>query len=117
MAALAITVASEVKIGQALRNDLMAEGYATLGKIRRLAREFTGARDAYTRAWAFRQDGTSDPLVDARLMREEAAWFMDLGDLDEAEALLRNARKEYQGINDTHREGRTLLELGTLWTY
>jgi tetratricopeptide (TPR) repeat protein len=111
---LALAVAAEVKTAPALRNDLMATGYAALGNARRLARDFAGARDAYTKAWAYREEGTADPLVDARILQQEAAWFIDLGELEAAEVLLQNALKEYRLIKDTHREGRTLLKLGAV---
>jgi tetratricopeptide (TPR) repeat protein len=112
--ALALAVAAEIKTAATLRNDLMATGYAVLGNARRLARDFAGARDAYTKAWAYREEGTADPLVDARIMQQEAAWFVDLGEFEAAEVLLQNALKEYRLIKDTHREGRTLLKLAAL---
>lgn len=113
-ASLAIAVAAELKTAPALRNDLMATGYAALGNARRLALDFPGARDAFTKAWAYREEGTADPLVDAGIMQQEAAWFTDLGEFPAAEVLLQNALKEYRRVKDTHREGRTLLKIGAV---
>jgi tetratricopeptide (TPR) repeat protein len=113
-ASLAIAVAAELKTAPALRNDLMATGYAALGNARRLAQDFPGARDAFTKAWAYREEGTADPLVDAGIMQQEASWFVDLGEFEAAEVLLQNALKEYRRVKDTHREGRTLLKIGAV---
>ena len=114
VASLAIAVAAEIKTAPALRNDLMATGYAALGNARRQAFDFVGARDAFTKAWAYREEGTADPLVDAGIMQQEASWFVDLGEFEAAEVLLQDALKEYRRVKDTHREGRTLLKLGAV---
>jgi tetratricopeptide (TPR) repeat protein len=117
IAKLALSVATETKIPETLRNDLMAAGYAILGNARRLAADFIGARDAYTRAWAHRESGSSDPMVDARIYQYEASWFIDQGQFEAADVLLQRALKEYRLIQDTHREGRTLLSLGVAKMY
>ncbi len=114
---LAITVAAEIKTSPSLRNDFMAIGYAVLGNARRLALDFPDARDAYTKAWAYREEGTNDPLVDARIFQYEASWFIDQGQFEAAEVLLQQALKEYRLIKDTHREGRTLLKMGVAKMY
>ena len=88
-----------------------------LGNARRLAIDFSGARDAFTKAWAYREEGTSDPMVDARIYQYEASLFIDLGQFEAAEMLLEHALKEYRLIKDTHREGRTLLKLGLAKMY
>jgi len=112
MARLAIAVAEALKTSPSLINDCIATGYAVLGNSRRLAADFVGAREAYTRAWAHREQGTSDPLVDARILQFEASWFIDLGRFEDAEVLLSQALKEYRLVKDAHREGRTLLKMG-----
>jgi tetratricopeptide (TPR) repeat protein len=115
IALLALTLAPRIKlVTDRFREDLVAGAYGVLGNARRLKADYAAAQAAYTAAWQQVESGSGDPMVAARLQQYEASWFLDLGKYEEAEQLLELALQAYRAINDEHREGRTVLKLGTV---
>jgi tetratricopeptide (TPR) repeat protein len=117
VANLAIVVAHTLKVPNDLRNDYLASATAMMGNASRLSANFTAAEMAFAAAWALREDGTADPLVDALIYRYEGAYLSDLGRYDDADHALNNALVEYRHIGDDHLQGRTLLSLAAVASY
>jgi tetratricopeptide (TPR) repeat protein len=114
---LAIVVARTLAVPDNLRKDYIATATAMVGNAARLSADFTGAEIAFAAAWALREEGTADPLVDALIYRYEGAYLSDLGRYEEADKALNNALVEYEHIGDTHLQGRTLLSLAAVAGY
>jgi len=108
-AQLAIGVASHLRVPDDLRNDYLSSAHAALGNALRIAANFVGAEMAFNTAWALRDEGTADPLVDALIYRYEGSFYAELGRYDEAERSFQNAIIEYAHAGDEHLQGRTLL--------
>jgi tetratricopeptide (TPR) repeat protein len=114
---LAGVVARTLNVPSDLRNDYLATAAALMGNAARLSADFDGAEIAFAAAWALREEGTSDPLVDALIYRYEGAYYSDLGRYDEADHALNNALIEYAHAGDEHLQGRTLLSLAAVASY
>lgn len=61
-------------------NDFRAGALAALGNAKRLASDFSGAGEAFREARSALQEGTGDPLEEARLISLEASLLNDLGE-------------------------------------
>lgn len=115
IAELALSLAPRIKlIPDRLRADLAAGAYGVLGNACRLKADYAGAQAAYAEGWKRIESGSGDPMATARLQQYEASWFLDLGKYEEAEHLLELALRAYRSVNDEHREGRTVLQIGTV---
>ncbi len=117
VASLAIAVARHLKVPRDLQNDYLATASATMGNALRISAEFMGAEMAFNAAWELREEGTSDPLVDALIYRYEGLWYSELGRYAEAERSFDNAMVEYAHAGDEHMQGRTLLLMASSALY
>ena len=93
-----------------LRADFRARALGALGNAKRLAGDFDGAKAALRGAWERLQDGTGDPLEEARLISLEASLLCDLGQLEESAAILNDALAIYERMQDSDRQARTLIK-------
>lgn len=90
--------------------DFRAGGLAALGNAKRLGSDFAGAEIAFRHAHEELAHGTGDPLEEAHLLSLQASWQKDLGSFERAVEILDRAAEIYRGLNDSHLEGRILLQ-------
>jgi tetratricopeptide (TPR) repeat protein len=86
--------------GPELQNDLRAEAWAVLGNCRRIVADWQGAANALSTARSLLDNGTADPLAEARLLSIEASLAVDTGRIDRASHLLDRARRIYAEVED-----------------
>jgi tetratricopeptide (TPR) repeat protein len=117
---LAILVAERLDpalIGDKLVADLQAAAWGALGNAKRIASDFEGARRAFNEAWRILENGTGDPIEEARLLSLEASYIKDIGEFETAESALEEAFQLYQKAGDTHGQGRILFQMGDVIGY
>ncbi|MFY9825413.1 MAG: hypothetical protein WAM82_28820 [Thermoanaerobaculia bacterium] len=117
---LAITVAGlldPAALGGKLVADLLANAWAALGNVNRIASDFDGACRAFNEAWRFAAEGTGDPLVAAHIIGLEASYIKDIGEFETAESSLEEALEIYRKAGDSQMQGRTLLQMGDVIGY
>ena len=115
LAELGILVADHLDTryyGSAVVHDMKSRAWAYLGNARRLASDFTGAEQALTFAEALAEDGSADPLEEARLLDLKALLLGDQGWFEEAAEMLDTVVEIYEDVKDLHRKGRTLISKG-----
>lgn len=113
LAHLALSVIESMETGG--RSPALADGRSRalglLGNAKRLAADFQGSEQAFRDAHAALSEGTRDPREEANLLCLQASLWRDLGEFDEAVAILDQAIAIYRGLGEPHLEGRALLKL------
>ncbi|MBV8201912.1 MAG: hypothetical protein JOZ15_14935 [Acidobacteria bacterium] len=115
LAQLGILVADHLDTrhyGSAVVHDMKARAWAYLGNARRLGADFTGAEQALAFAEALSEDGSADPLEEARLLDLKALLLSDQGWFEEAAELLDTVIEIYEDVQDLHRKGRAQISKG-----
>jgi len=115
VAELAVEVSdclSTAHYGVCVVQDLKARAWAYLGNARRLGGDLAGADQALCYADALAEDGSADPLEEARILDLKAFLLADLGWLEGAAELLDLSIEIYGDIRDTHRRSRALIFQG-----
>lgn len=115
LAKLGILVADHLDTrhyGSAVVHDLKARAWAYLGNARRLASDFAGAEQALSFADSLAEDGSADPLEEARLLDLKALLLSDQGWFEEAAELLDTVVEIYEDVKDLHGKGRALISKG-----
>ncbi len=120
IAELALTVVEVLdpsRHGAARIADFRAGALAALGNAKRLSSDFEGARNALRLAREELRQGTGDPLEEAHVLSLQASWHKDLGEFEKAVRVLDRAAEIYRNVNDTHLEGRTLIQQADIFGY
>lgn len=115
LAELGIVVADHLDTryyGSAVVHDMKSRAWAYLGNARRLASDFAGAEQALRFAESLAEDGSADPLEEARLLDLKALLLGDQGWFEEAAEMLDTVVEIYEDVKDLHRKGRTLISKG-----
>jgi tetratricopeptide (TPR) repeat protein len=115
LADLAILVADQLAAScysSALVHDTKARAWAYLGNARRISSDLVGAEDALSFAESLAEEGSADPLEEARLLELRAALLNDQGWFEEAAELFDAVIGIYDEVKDPHRKGRALLAMG-----
>ncbi|HEY6321041.1 MAG TPA: hypothetical protein VJA16_05755 [Thermoanaerobaculia bacterium] len=115
LAELGILVADHLDsryYGSAVVHDMKSRAWAYLGNARRLASDFAGAEQALRLAESLAEDGSADPLEEARLLDLKALLLGDQGWFEEAAEMLDTVVEIYEDVKDLHRKGRTLISKG-----
>ena len=115
LAELGILVADHLDTryyGSAVVHDMKSRAWAYLGNARRLASDFAGAEQALRFAESLAEDGSADPLEEARLLDLKALLLGDQGWFEEAAEMLDTVVEIYEDVKDLHRKGRTLIGKG-----
>lgn len=94
--------------------DLRIRALAYIGNARRVRSDLAGAEKAFDAAHAHLQRGTKDPLDLAILLDLEASLRRDQRRVEEAADLLRQAGEIFLETGDSHRAGRSLVNLSTV---
>ncbi len=114
-AGLGIAVADHLDVryyGSAVVHDMMARAWAYLGNARRLGADLAGAEQALAFAESLAEDGSADPLEEARLLDLKASLLCDQGWFEEAADLLETVIEIYDDIKDLHRKGCAVIRRG-----
>ena len=120
LADLAVQVGDRLDIllyGRSVVQDFRARAWAYLGNARRLGSDLKGAEEALSLAEYFSEEGSADPLEEARVLDLKASLLGDQGHLEEAAGLLDVVIDIYEDIRDTHRQGRALISKGLFLAY
>jgi tetratricopeptide (TPR) repeat protein len=120
LAELGILVADLLDVrhyGSPVVHDLKARAWAYLGNARRIRSDFAGAEQAQAFAEALSEDGSADPLEEARLLDLKASLLADQGWFEEAAELLDAVIEIYHDVKDLHRKGRALVGSGVYAGY
>jgi tetratricopeptide (TPR) repeat protein len=116
-AELAIETAWNLEGGRystAMISDLLARGWAHLANARRMGSDLVRAEETMLMAYFFIEQGTGDPLVHAEVLSLEASLRRDQRLFTEALRLLAGAVKIYSSSEESHLQGRTLLQVGMI---
>lgn len=103
--------------GHAVVQDLRARAWAYLGNARRIGSDLTGAEQALARAEALSEEGSADPLEEARLLDLRASLLSDQGWFEKAAEILDVVIDIYEEVRDPHRKGRALISQGLFLSY
>jgi len=79
-----------------LRHDLLGEVLRVIGNCRRLTGDWPGSAAALDAARSHLEEGTGEPVRQARLLSIQASLASDTGNLEEARALLARAAVIYR---------------------
>lgn len=115
LAELAVEVSDCLPVeryGVSVVQDLKARAWAYLGNARRLGGDLAGADQALSHAESLADDGSADPLEEARILELRAALLADQGWLEEAAEMLDLAVEIYSEVKDPHRSGRSMIGRG-----
>jgi tetratricopeptide (TPR) repeat protein len=120
LAGLAVQIAESLdsaSYGRSVVQDLRTRAWSHLGNARRLASDFLGAEQALTIAESHLEDGSADPLEEARLLDFKASLLSDRGRFEEAAELIDAVIEIYAEIRDSHRQGRARISKGVFLGY
>lgn len=119
IAELAIRLADGLDTGHygAVAQDLKARAWAYLGNARRISSDLTGAEQALAHAEALLEEGSADPLEEARVLDLQASLLSDQGRFEHAAELLDVVVDIYEEIRDPHRKGRALISQALFLSY
>jgi tetratricopeptide (TPR) repeat protein len=97
--------------------DLQARAWAYLGNARRIAFDLEGAEAALARAERLVEEGSADPLEEARILDLRASLLSDQGRFEQAAELLEVVIDIYGDLGETHRKGRAMISKGVFLGY
>jgi tetratricopeptide (TPR) repeat protein len=97
--------------------DLRARAWAHLGNARRIGSDLNGAEQALRRAEALLDEGSADPLEEARVLDFRVSLLSDQGWFEQAADLLDAVIAIYEDVQDQHRKGRALISQGLVLSY
>ncbi|HEX7181377.1 MAG TPA: hypothetical protein VF756_06010 [Thermoanaerobaculia bacterium] len=120
LAALAVEAAGcldPASYGRSVVQDLRARAWAYLGNARRIASDLPGADQALSFAESLLQEGSADPLEEARLLDLRASLLSDQGWFEQAAELLDSVIAIYEDLRDPQRQGRALIGQGLFLSY
>ncbi len=103
--------------GASLLEDLRARTWGFIANAYRLRSDLQAAEESFSRAYASLRNGTQDPMERAILLDLEASLRRDQRRLDEAERLLERAISIFLQCDQSHRAGRSLVNLSTVHHY
>lgn len=96
----AYTLAGDLSLSDAARNDLQSEAMAAAGNCRRLTADWRGSAAAFRVARRHLERGSGKPAREARLLSVEASLATDTGQLERAEDSLTRAALLYFKVGD-----------------
>jgi tetratricopeptide (TPR) repeat protein len=100
-----------------LVEDVRARAWAYLGNARRLTSDLRGAAEAFAAAEEHLRKGTGDPIERAVVLDRRASLERDLRRFGEARATLEKAVGIFLRNGESHRAGRSLVNLSLVHSY
>jgi len=120
LAALALRLSdllSRTQYRPELVEDLRARAWAYLGNARRLTSDLQGASKAFAAAEECLRKGTGDPIERAIVLDRRASLERDQRHFDAAQATLERAVGIFLRSGESHRAGRSLINLSLVHCY
>ncbi len=117
LAELAIELAERVDpavYGRSVVCDLKGRAWGYLGNARRVGCDRRGAEEALNLAQSLIDEGSADPLEQARLLDFKASLAADRGRFEDAVELLDMVIDIYGEVQEPHLRGRALLSKGVV---
>jgi tetratricopeptide (TPR) repeat protein len=114
---LALLVASQLPspaFSLELKNDLCADCCTEIANARRRLSKWPAARDALKKANQYVERGKKDGIVEGKVLCIVAAVEADLGNLTEADKLLRRAISSFASAHQTFLKSKALTQLAYL---
>ena len=105
------------RYGRSVVQDLQARAWAYLGNARRIAFDLAGAEAALARAERLVEEGSADPLEEARILDLRASLLSDQGHFEQAAELLDVVIDIYGDLGEPHRKGRAMISKGVFLGY
>jgi tetratricopeptide (TPR) repeat protein len=105
------------RYGRSVMQDLQARAWAYLGNARRIAFDLAGAEAALARAERLIEEGSADPLEEARVLDLRASLLSDQGHFEQAAELLELVIDIYGDLGEPHRKGRAMISKGVFLGY
>jgi tetratricopeptide (TPR) repeat protein len=105
------------RYGRSVVQDLQARAWAYLGNARRIAFDLAGAEAALIRAERLVEEGSADPLEEARVLDLRASLLSDQGHFEQAAELLEVVIDIYGDLGEPHRKGRAMISKGVFLGY
>jgi tetratricopeptide (TPR) repeat protein len=105
------------RYGHSVVQDLQARAWAYLGNARRIAFDLAGAEAALARAERLVEEGSADPLEEARVLDLRASLLSDQGHFEQAAELLELVIDIYGDLGELHRKGRAMISKGVFLGY
>ncbi len=107
----------EERYGFSVVRDLEARAWAFLGNARRIAFDLAGAEEALANAERVAEEGSADPLEEARILDLRASLLSDQGRFEQAAELLDAVIDIYEDLREPHRKGRAMVSKGVFLGY
>jgi tetratricopeptide (TPR) repeat protein len=107
----------EERYGFSVVRDLEARAWAFLGNARRIAFDLPGAEEALVNAERVAEEGSADPLEEARILDLRASLLSDQGRFEQAAELLDAVIDIYDDLHEPHRKGRAMVSKGVVLGY
>lgn len=95
--------------------DLRARAWAGIANRRRMGSDLRGAQAGFEKAFTHLRQGTGDLLERAIILDLKSSLLRAQRQLDSALRLLRRAHKIFLEYGDTHRAGRALLNMESVY--
>jgi tetratricopeptide (TPR) repeat protein len=118
LAELGVEVAERLGVeiyGSAAVNDLRARAWAMWGNSLRLASDLRGSSRCLTRALKLLEDGSGDPLEEARVCELFAALRSNQRRVDQAVRLQERAMRLYRRAGQSDRLGKAMVDLASYY--
>jgi tetratricopeptide (TPR) repeat protein len=118
LAGLALLVADELEAGLygAERiEDLRGRAWSYIANVRRVRSDLEGAEAAFEQAFLHLRQGTRESLDRAVVLDLKASLRRDERRFEDAIRLLRRSYHIFREFEETHRAGRTLVKLSTIY--
>jgi tetratricopeptide (TPR) repeat protein len=116
LAELAVEVAERLNpaiYGSAVATDIKARAWAMRGNALRIRFDLRGSSRSLTRALKLLEDGTGDPLEEARVCELFAALRSNQRRVDQAVRLQERALQLYRRAGHRERLGKAMVDLGS----
>ncbi|HEV2851881.1 MAG TPA: hypothetical protein VHC97_03665 [Thermoanaerobaculia bacterium] len=105
------------RYGFSVARDLEARAWAFLGNARRIAFDLAGAEEALANAERMAENGSADPLEEARILDLRASLLSDQGRFEQAAELLDAVIDIYDDLHEPHLKGRAMISKGVFLGY
>ncbi|HEX6900322.1 MAG TPA: hypothetical protein VF789_11435 [Thermoanaerobaculia bacterium] len=98
--------------GRSVVLDFRARAWAFLGNARRLSFDLTGAEEALDQAESCLEQGSADPMEEARILDLRASLLGDQGRFEQAAEILDAVIDIYNELRESHFKGRAMISKG-----
>ena len=98
--------------GRSVVLDFRARAWAFLGNARRLSFDLTGAEEALDQAESCLEQGSADPMEEARILDLRASLVGDQGSFEQAAEILDAVIDIYDELRESHLKGRAMISKG-----